>query len=87
MPEGDHEGKKKENEKTGFFTQLRQQRIPAWQPILTPGSVLPSFFVIGMVFVPIGIGLLIVSNQVKSISFMDEIPPGTIMTLIRFSLS
>lgn len=43
---------------------FRQQKLPAWQPILTAGTVLPMFFVIGILFVPIGIGLLITSNNV-----------------------
>ncbi|KAI9318179.1 ligand-effect modulator 3 family [Dichotomocladium elegans] len=36
---------------------FRQQRLPAWQPVLTPRSVLPAFFIVGILFVPIG-GLL-----------------------------
>lgn len=39
--------------------------MPAWQPILTAGTVLPTFLIIGITFVPIGIGLLISSNQVQ----------------------
>ncbi|XP_076650188.1 cell cycle control protein 50A isoform X2 [Halictus rubicundus] len=44
---------------------FKQQRLPAWQPILTAGTVLPTFFVIGIAFIPVGIGLLYFSNQVK----------------------
>uniref|UniRef100_A0A8C7WS91 Cell cycle control protein 50A n=1 Tax=Oryzias sinensis TaxID=183150 RepID=A0A8C7WS91_9TELE len=40
-------------------TAFKQQRLPAWQPILTAGTVLPAFFVIGLIFIPIGIGLFI----------------------------
>ncbi|KAI8087344.1 CDC50/LEM3 family [Thamnidium elegans] len=36
---------------------FRQQRLPAWQPVLTPKTVLPAFFIIGILFLPIG-GLL-----------------------------
>ncbi|CAG0885799.1 unnamed protein product [Darwinula stevensoni] len=43
---------------------FKQQRLPAWQPILTAGTVLPAFFVIGVAFVPIGVGLLYFSNDV-----------------------
>jgi len=46
-------------------TPFSQQQLPAWQPILTPGTVLPTFFVIGIAFVAIGIGLLYFSNDVK----------------------
>lgn len=36
---------------------FRQQRLPAWQPVLTPRTVLPAFFIFGILFLPIG-GLL-----------------------------
>ncbi|KAF8350907.1 cell cycle control protein [Amanita rubescens] len=39
-------------------TAFKQQRLKAWQPILTPKTVLPTFFIIGILFAPIG-GLLI----------------------------
>jgi hypothetical protein len=39
-------------------TAFKQQRLKAWQPILTPKTVLPTFFIIGIIFGPIG-GLLI----------------------------
>lgn len=44
---------------------FKQQRLPAWQPILTAGTVLPTFFVIGVAFIPIGIGVLWCSNNVR----------------------
>lgn len=46
-------------------TPFSQQQLPAWQPILTPGTVLPTFFVIGIAFLAIGVGLLYFSNDVK----------------------
>ena len=46
-------------------TAFKQQRLPAWQPILTAGTVLPAFFVIGLLFIPIGIGLYVTSNNIK----------------------
>ncbi|KAG8937105.1 hypothetical protein FRC02_006305 [Tulasnella sp. 418] len=39
-------------------TAFKQQRLKAWQPILTPKTVLPTLFIIGLIFAPIG-GLLI----------------------------
>ncbi|ROL46243.1 Cell cycle control protein 50A [Anabarilius grahami] len=48
-------------------TAFKQQRLPAWQPILTAGTVLPAFFVIGLIFIPIGIGLYVTSNNIKEI--------------------
>ncbi|XP_059489651.1 cell cycle control protein 50A isoform X2 [Neocloeon triangulifer] len=44
---------------------FRQQRLPAWQPILTAGTVLPTFFIIGIAFIPVGIGLLYFSEEVR----------------------
>jgi hypothetical protein len=44
---------------------FKQQRLPAWQPILTAGTVLPTFFVIGIAFIPVGIGLLYFSDEVS----------------------
>lgn len=46
-------------------TAFKQQRLPAWQPILTAGSVLPAFFAIGVIFIPIGIGLYVTSNNIR----------------------
>lgn len=44
---------------------FKQQRLPAWQPMLTAGTVLPSFFIIGIAFIPVGIFLLVFSNNVN----------------------
>ncbi|KAL8760629.1 MAG: hypothetical protein Q9184_003189 [Pyrenodesmia sp. 2 TL-2023] len=49
-------------------TAFRQQRLKAWQPILTPKTVLPLFFAIGVIFAPIGGLLLWASSQVQEIS-------------------
>lgn len=48
-------------------TAFRQQRLKAWQPILTPKTVLPLFFAIGIIFAPIGGLLLYASSQVQEI--------------------
>ncbi|KAJ3070989.1 hypothetical protein HDU98_005951 [Podochytrium sp. JEL0797] len=50
-------------------TAFKQQRLKAWQPILTPKTVLPAFFLLGVVFVPIGVGLYIASNNVQELIF------------------
>jgi len=41
--------------------------LKAWQPLLTPGPVIISFLVIGIVFVPLGVVLLITSNNIGEI--------------------
>ncbi|XP_073234629.1 cell cycle control protein 50A-like isoform X1 [Porites lutea] len=46
-------------------TNFKQQRLKAWQPILTASTALPLFFVIGVVFIPIGAVLLVTSDKVQ----------------------
>jgi hypothetical protein len=46
-------------------TAFRQQRLKAWQPLLTPGPVIIAFVVIGVIFIPVGVILLITSNNVR----------------------
>lgn len=50
-------------------TAFKQQRLKSWQPLLTPKSVIPLFFVIGIIFVPIGIVLQMASNNVTEVRF------------------
>lgn len=47
-------------------TALKQQRLPAWQPILTAKTVLPLFFAIGVIFVVLGGVLLHYSDIVNT---------------------
>uniref|UniRef100_A0A8W8N0S6 Cell cycle control protein 50A n=1 Tax=Magallana gigas TaxID=29159 RepID=A0A8W8N0S6_MAGGI len=54
----------KETSKKPKDTKFKQQKLPAWQPILTAGTVLPAFFAIGIAFIPLGIALLVTSNGV-----------------------
>jgi hypothetical protein len=53
-----------------FFldTPFKQQRLRAWQPILTPRTVLPTLFIIGLLFIPLGIGFFITSKQINDIT-------------------
>ncbi|OBZ75789.1 Meiotically up-regulated gene 89 protein [Grifola frondosa] len=50
-------------------TAFKQQRLKAWQPILTPRTVLPTLFIIGLVFAPIGALLIWGSGLVSEMSF------------------
>ncbi|ESO91689.1 hypothetical protein LOTGIDRAFT_191383 [Lottia gigantea] len=45
-------------------TKFKQQKLPAWQPILTANTVLPAFFAIGIAFIPLGVALLVTSNNI-----------------------
>ena len=53
-------------------TSFRQQRVGAWEPIYTVGFVVPTFLVIGIAFIPIGIGMLSISNNI-----MEKVIPYT----------
>ncbi|GMH66871.1 hypothetical protein TrST_g7506 [Triparma strigata] len=45
-------------------TPFKQQRLNAWQPILTPTWVIGTFLIIGLIFIPIGLSLLSQSDAV-----------------------
>lgn len=61
-----------ENEKSRrpADTPFKQQRMTAWQPVLTPIKVILIFFVIGIVFIPVGVTLLDESNNVSLVLFI-----------------
>lgn len=46
-------------------TAFKQQRLKAWQPILTPKTVLPTFILVGILFAPLG-GLLLWASDTVS---------------------
>ncbi|TFK25024.1 transcription regulator [Coprinopsis marcescibilis] len=69
-------------------TAFKQQRLKAWQPILTPKTVLPTLFAIGLLFAPIG-GLLIwASSMVNEMTFdytrCEELEVSTSLEDLKF---
>jgi len=50
-------------------TKFKQQKLPAWQPIMTAGTVLPVLFAVGVAFIPLGVALLVTSNNVSVLHF------------------
>lgn len=46
-------------------TAFKQQRLKAWQPILTPRTVLPAFFLVAIIFAPIGAVLYYFAEKVN----------------------
>lgn len=48
-------------------SDFQQQNLKAWQPLLTPGWVIATFFFVGVVFIPIGAVVLDASEQVVEI--------------------
>jgi hypothetical protein len=63
-------------------TAFKQQRLKAWQPILTPKSVLPTLFAIGLLFAPIGAVLIWGSNTVSSMAISFFLSGFTLTRLI-----
>ncbi|THZ89113.1 Lem3/Cdc50 [Aureobasidium pullulans] len=66
-PQAGQDGKKEKSRRPPN-TAFRQQRLKAWQPILTPKTVLPLFFAVGVIFAPLGGLLLWASSQVQELS-------------------
>jgi len=62
------EGKAKGSWKRPANTAFKQQRLKAWQPILTPKVFLPTFFILGLLFAPLGGILIWGSNLVSQIT-------------------
>ncbi|XP_074516913.1 cell cycle control protein 50B [Sebastes fasciatus] len=46
-------------------TAFTQQRLPAWQPMLSAGIVIPGFVVIGLAFIGIGVALFVTSQSIQ----------------------
>ncbi|KAG6910911.1 hypothetical protein DXG01_006594 [Tephrocybe rancida] len=70
-------------------TAFKQQRLKAWQPILTPKTVLPTLFIIGILFAPIG-GLLIwgsslVTEMTFDYSECENLTPSSPNASLSFS--
>ncbi|KAI6192258.1 Protein CBR-CHAT-1 [Aphelenchoides bicaudatus] len=49
-------------------SKLRQQKLPAWQPILTAFTAIPVVFAIGFIFIPVGVVILLSSISVREIN-------------------
>uniref|UniRef100_A0A3Q0SD23 Cell cycle control protein n=1 Tax=Amphilophus citrinellus TaxID=61819 RepID=A0A3Q0SD23_AMPCI len=46
-------------------TAFTQQRLPAWQPILSAGIVIPGFVLIGLAFIGVGVALFVTSRSIQ----------------------
>ncbi|KAF7338593.1 Cell cycle control protein [Mycena venus] len=67
MDDGSENKKEKGGWRRPANTAFKQQRLKAWQPILTPKTVLPTLFLIGILFAPIGGALIWGSGLVSEI--------------------
>eukprot|EP00758_Cryptobia_borreli_P002385 Tbor_TRINITY_DN2994_c0_g1::TRINITY_DN2994_c0_g1_i1::g.1062::m.1062 len=50
-------------------TLFKQQRLPAWQPIMSPPHVSLCFIAIAFIFIPIGIAVLMSNSKVLEVEF------------------
>ncbi|KIY43703.1 cell cycle control protein [Fistulina hepatica ATCC 64428] len=87
--DGDEAKKEKGGWRRPANTAFKQQRLKAWQPILTPKTVLPTLFAIGIVFAPIG-GLLIwgssgVSEITLDYTDCDKLSPSASNSSLSFT--
>uniref|UniRef100_A0A0X3PPP3 Cell cycle control protein 50A n=1 Tax=Schistocephalus solidus TaxID=70667 RepID=A0A0X3PPP3_SCHSO len=48
-------------------SKFLQQKLWAWHPILTVSNVCPYFYIIGILFIPLGAFLLVTSNNVSEV--------------------
>lgn len=46
-------------------TAFTQQRLPAWQPMLSAGIIIPGFVLIGLAFIGIGVALFVTSQSIQ----------------------
>lgn len=56
-------------------TAFTQQRLPAWQPMLSAGIVIPGFLVIGLAFIGIGVALFVTSQSIQVLEVWEVKPP------------
>lgn len=49
-------------------TAFRQQRLKAWQPILTPKTVIPFLFLLAAIFAPLGVAILYTTYNVENLT-------------------
>lgn len=49
-------------------TAFRQQRLKAWQPILTPKTVIPLLFLLACIFAPLGVAIIYTTYNVQNIT-------------------
>ncbi|XP_065654307.1 cell cycle control protein 50A isoform X3 [Hydra vulgaris] len=55
----------KEQSRKPSDSKFKQQKLPAWQPIITASTVLPVFFFFGTICLPIGIALYVTTSNIQ----------------------
>lgn len=64
-------------------TAFTQQRLPAWQPILSAGIVIPGFTLIGLAFIGIGVALFVTSQNIKVLEVVQNIGAESLDVLFK----
>ena len=74
-----------------YTSTFKQQRLPAWQPTLTPKSVIPLVVFLALAFIPLGIVLLIASRGVIEFQYdytsCTSLESGSLCALLRHNQS
>jgi hypothetical protein len=50
-------------------SQFRQQRLPAWQPVMSPPHVTACLIFLAVIFIPIGIAVILANDSIKEYEF------------------
>eukprot|EP00271_Cylindrocystis_brebissonii_P014502 TRINITY_DN35862_c0_g1_i1.p1 TRINITY_DN35862_c0_g1~~TRINITY_DN35862_c0_g1_i1.p1 ORF type:complete len:353 (-),score=58.23 TRINITY_DN35862_c0_g1_i1:1074-2132(-) len=64
---GEGNGAAKKESKKPKYSRFTQQELPACKPLLTPAVAISTFFLIGIIFIPIGVACLLASNSVVEV--------------------
>ncbi len=64
---------------------FKQQRLPSWQPILTPFRIIVIFVVIGIIFIPVGTSLRAMNDNLEEVVVTYGGDDGISMNQIRDS--
>lgn len=87
MPTNDFDNtshNKKKNGKYSIDNNFQQQRLKSWQPLLTPSWVILTFFIIGVAFIPIGVGIILAANSVTAYHYRyDNVPTASQCNIIE----
>jgi hypothetical protein len=66
---------------------FQQQRLKAWQPLLTPKWVISTFLCVGVLFLPIGVVLLDLSASVQEVEIQYDNLEGGNDKSLEFTLT
>lgn len=56
-----------ESKKPDDTSAFKQQRMPAWQPVMSPPWVIAAFIILSLIFIPIGIVVIVVSDKIVEV--------------------